>query len=925
MAQIDVIRPVSTLKTGAGAVVPSGTMNSVTSDDSDATYIDFNVGDSGNWSLRLASHTPPAGFGRHRLRGRIRVRTDAGFVDEDIDVGRGTVDFISYQTFQVSSAFTEKFTAWFQNPDFGLAEAGALDDLNIGGGWPANVSGAAEIRTAECYIDIDCREQPTYSAEVRDAAGVNQAGGTVTDTTTPTLFFGEVAYDGLVPLDWQVEVNGILVDSGVGTPPTSVPITSGLADGSYSAVFEVRSTIRASDTITGQTTLNFDVENTVPPPSPPVLSVSEEAGGYRVDWSDPGGQTWDNGYVVAEVYRDDCNGSQRIATVPDGLNGTYLDLAIPQLDNDPCGSAETCDITYRVRYWGYVSTTVELPDSIPEDLILGWPSTAGSIPGGWTRVTALDGRYPRGATSLAAPSATGGSASHSHTTSGHLHAIGSHNHALGGNTGTSNTNTTTARFNGASHTVANQPHSHARPATTGTRAGQNSGTTAPATDAIGNTPPTRTVIWIQSDGTQASYPIGVVGWATENVSGWGNDAASFGRFLRGAAAAGNGGASSGASTHTHEVDAHDHVGFAHDHSIGSTGLSNPLAATEAAHGSTSPRWLPRHTHPMELAGNGTGNIGLAGGGPTNSINIEPPNRRLRVLQNTGGGIQTRIIGLYMGSVASLDPLLTLCDGANGTPDMRGYFVRDVGSDSVNSTGGSLTHSHTVPSHTHLAPGHVHTTDVLASNTTSYERATSGDLGNVPTTSHDHSSADTAPASPSVSSSGSGVTNVGDHMPLFVDAHFVRLDGIVAGGSLPVPELKVSDFSSATVPSFVYDDGLDRLASMDTKISVVTDRNHDYPRLVTDSTPLDGGLHSVSTTLAGEDVTLTIGVQGKPAIDQLEQVLGADRVYYSPVGGTPGWYAPAGWRVTAPAPDVKVLQVVMVRQDWPTTPEPSEFL
>jgi hypothetical protein len=109
------------------------------------------------------------------------------------------------------------------------------------------------------------------------------------------------------------------------------------------------------------------------------------------------------------------------------------------------------------------------------------------------------------------------------------------------------------------------------------------------------------------------------------------------------------------------------------------------------------------------------------------------------------------------------------------------------------------------------------------------------------------------------------------------------------------------------------------------MAVITSRSHAYPRLVADSTPLDGGLHAVSTTLAGEDMDLSIAVEGLPAINRLETLLSADRVYWSPLGGTPGWYAPAGWTVQAPAPDVKVLKVTMVRQPWPETAEPEAFL
>lgn len=936
MSVVDVLRPLSVRLAGSGVAVPSGNLAGVTSDNSDATYIQFLLGDSGeNWSLRLESHTPSAGYQRHALRGRIRIRTDAGTAFEDIDVGRDATSYIRYGTVPVTDAFTEQATAWFQDATFGLATVGALADLNIGGGWMAGAVGAAETRTAECYLDIDCRTGPQYDAEVRDAAGVDQSGGTVTDTTQPTLFIGAVDYDGLPAASWSVTVKDagavtVFTTSGSGTPPVSVDVTTSLDDGAYTAVFSVISTIRGADAFEVTDTIAFSVQNTVPPPSPPLVEVTEDSGGYLVTWTDPGGQPWDNNYVVAEVWRDDCNGSARIATVPDGINGSYLDLAIPQLDPIPSGpdcevSTEACDITYRVRYSGYVSSFVELPDTIPADLILGWPSTAASIPSGWTRVTALDGVFPRGTSGTGAPVATGGTTTHSHTTPNHGHQIGAHSHSVGGSTGTSNASTTSARFNGASQAQADQPHSHTRPSSTGSSSATFSGADDPGTNSANNAPPALDVIWIESDGSQASYPIGVAGWATEAVSGWTTYAAANGRYLKGAAGGGNGGATSGSATHTHSINSHTHTGFSHDHSIGSTSLSNPSSSQEAGDGSSTPRWLPRHTHPMDVGSSSTGNLNSAGGGTTGSATLDPPHRRLRTLQNTGGGTQTRIIGLYLGAVADLDPLLTLCNGSNGTPDMRTYFARDAGSDSVNSTGGSSTHTHSVPNHTHTAPSHTHTTNVLTSTTTSYEAPSFGDLGDSPTTSHDHSSGNTGSATPSVTSNGAGTTGSGSHVPPYREAHFVRLDGTISGGPLPVPELKVSAFSSVTVPAFTYTDGLDRLASLTEMMAVVTNRSSTFPRLVADSTPLDGGLHSVSTTEPGEDLSLTIAVEGMPAIDALEELLASDRLYFAPLGGTAGWYAPGGWSVDRPAPGVWVAQVTMINQPWPTTADPEDYL
>lgn len=934
MGVIDTVRPVSTRKSGAAVVVPGGTLASITADNSDASYVQFALADRGNnWNLRVASHTPTAGYQRHQIRGRIRVRCDVGTCQEDIDLGRGTTDFITYKTIPVDTTFTEQTTNWSQSTSYGLDTVGALSDLNIGGGWGAfGVGGTVETRTAECYVDIDCRLAPSFAGQVRDAAGVDQSGGTVTDTNQPELYIGPVSYDDLPALDWSVTVEDgssteVFAADGSGTPPPSVPVTVGLANDSYTVTFRVASTIRGVDRYETTEVVLFTLDNEAPPPAPPLVEVTPEFGGYRVAWTNPGGPEWDDDYVVAEVYRTDCVGTFRIATVPDGLNGSYLDLAIPQDDTGAgCDVAIlSCDITYQVRYIGRVSTVLDLPSSIPGSLILGWPSTVATIPTGWARVTALDGYYPRGANVSGTPSVTGGATTHSHTTPGHVHNIDAHSHSVGGSTGSSNSSTTSARFNGASQPQADQPHTHSRPSSTGTAAAFNSGSSAPGTSSANNAPLTREVIWISSDGARTSYPVGVLGFAAESLSGWQDDVSSAGRYLKGAPAAGNGGATSGSSTHTHSVNAHTHTGASHDHTIGNTGLSNPSSSQEAGYGSSTPRWLPRHTHPMNVVPASTGNTTSVGGGTTSAVSLDPPHRRLRVLQAQSANIQPRIIGLYVGDSTALPSTLKLCNGADGTPDMRTYFARDKGSDSVNSTGGSATHSHTTPGHTHDLGNHSHDTDVGTSSTGSFEAPSFGDLGDSPTTGHTHSSGNTASASPNVDSKGSGNTNSASHLPVYKEVHFVRLDGTGSSSPLPIPELKTTEFATVTVPALVYGDDLDRLASRTEIMAVPTTRSHTHPRLVADTVPLDGGLPTVSTTAPGEDVTLTIAVEGITAINKLERILSSDRVYWSPVGGLPGWFAPQGWSVKSPAPNVKVVQVTMVRQGWPTTDDPGVFL
>ena len=92
----------------------------------------------------------------------------------------------------------------------------------------------------------------------------------------------------------------------------------------------------------------------------------------------------------------------------------------------------------------------------------------------------------------------------------------------------------------------------------------------------------------------------------------------------------------------------------------------------------------------------------------------------------GTTIPTGMISLWYGSIGSVPSGWYLCDGSNGTPDLRDRFIVGAGSTySVNATGGSADAS--VVAHTHTAtststvtdPGHLHNWGAVAS----------GDIGN----------------------------------------------------------------------------------------------------------------------------------------------------------------------------------------------------
>ena len=80
--------------------------------------------------------------------------------------------------------------------------------------------------------------------------------------------------------------------------------------------------------------------------------------------------------------------------------------------------------------------------------------------------------------------------------------------------------------------------------------------------------------------------------------------------------------------------------------------------------------------------------------------------------NAGSGIPAGGIIMWSGNAAEVPEGWALCDGQNGTPDLRDRFVVGAGSTySSGQTGGSktkdLSHTHTGPSHTHSIPNHKH--------------------------------------------------------------------------------------------------------------------------------------------------------------------------------------------------------------------------
>jgi len=80
-------------------------------------------------------------------------------------------------------------------------------------------------------------------------------------------------------------------------------------------------------------------------------------------------------------------------------------------------------------------------------------------------------------------------------------------------------------------------------------------------------------------------------------------------------------------------------------------------------------------------------------------------------QTVSGGIPSGIIVIWWGSIGSIPEGWALCDGTNGTPDLRDRFIVGAGSSyNVGDTGGEAFHTLTInemPSHTHTTTWYEH--------------------------------------------------------------------------------------------------------------------------------------------------------------------------------------------------------------------------
>lgn len=337
---------------------------------------------------------------------------------------------------------------------------------------------------------------------------------------------------------------------------------------------------------------------------------------------------------------------------------------------------------------------------------LFWPSTAASIPSGWTRDTNFDGRMLAGTASGDNPGTNRGATTHTHTTDAHSHTFFAHSHTLQVSGGAS-IGAFTADAIGFQNIVSDG-HTHLDSSTA--TAVITTQTTVVITDSEAQLPLSLTMIVIQND-SATQCPNGSLlftddlGQTLTNYSAY---SSLDGKYIVGASTGADGGSSVGASSHSHTSTNHTHTANTHTHADSNFGDSGTVGtATENAKGTLG------HNSGIHHQATSIGSTVVTIGNFNPIFDATSNELSYMKLAALSPSIDTNFpesyIVPYVNTASNLTSEFKVCDGTNGTPDLRSRYVKGcLLQKDIGEFGGSNTHLHSSPPHQHGQNNHGHT-------------------------------------------------------------------------------------------------------------------------------------------------------------------------------------------------------------------------
>lgn len=421
--------------------------------------------------------------------------------------------------------------------------------------------------------------------------------------------------------------------------------------------------------------------------------------------------------------------------------------------------------------------------NIPKDIILIWDGTLATIPSGWTRETALDGKYPK-AWGVQNPNVTGGNATHSHTSPSHSHVIANHTHSVTFSYASHVTGVNS--HNWAGQIMAGSSHYHTGTSGSSSNSGTSTGTTAVTYGSVSNNPPYVEVIFVRAGlGTTLRDSINAL-WSSATLpTGWSENTTARNRYIKGASTGANSGATGGSTQNTHSIN-HNHTVSAHTHaSANSSTALNYVASRE--HTTTDDTLTSvYHTHAFTLD-SASVTMPVESISLTTTETVEPSYIKMVLIKKTSTGIKPKgLIGLWLGSEASIPYGWLPCNGSNGTLDLRDKFIKIANSTAeVGNTGGSNAHTHASQSHTHSSISHNHTVTIsnqhVPRTANNNLRPKYQDNTSYTANASDHTA--TSTASNISFNSATTSANSSDNQPPYLTAMYIQFDKELPSGKI----------------------------------------------------------------------------------------------------------------------------------------------
>jgi hypothetical protein len=368
---------------------------------------------------------------------------------------------------------------------------------------------------------------------------------------------------------------------------------------------------------------------------------------------------------------------------------------------------------------------------VPSGIIFAWPLANEDIVDqpGWSRATALDGKFPHIATGDTAGT-TGGGVSHSHNSAAnHGHTCNAHSHTVSGGAASAGIQ----RANAGTLVPATTTHTHGNSTSAST-----TDTITPiaiVSEAETNLLPTMAVIWIASDGT-GNIPPGAYAYfdGATLPTGWTQPTGGtspVGNFLRGEPAGWdapnfyNG----GMTTHVHP-DSHAHTTDGHGHAAANSAVNTGAALTKVD--LTSAGYArDGHKHAVTIGSQTVASAALAGSLP--AADGFPKWEKLLVIENTTGVQDTPqgVIGLWLGTIANIPT------GWVRKTSTQDFIWSAANAGEIGATGGATTHTHADESHSHTGLIHTHSGLLTGGNADSVCYSVAGTGGTRSTATHTH--------------------------------------------------------------------------------------------------------------------------------------------------------------------------------------------